>query len=389
MGSDPPGSHTGLDGGVPGTLAELAHYFLWLGTFGFGGPVVHLALLEEHVVRRRGWLTTGEFLDLLGLTNLIPGPNSTEMAMAIGFRRAGYAGLAVAGVCFILPAVCLTMALGWLYVNYGYHPAVEGVLAGLGPAVIVVMLQGTWRLGREAFTTPLAVAVAAVVLVLSLAGIGEITLLLGAAIVGAVTSKARPGPAAALTALAVIACPVIALAATADPPALTSVGAFFLRVGAVLYGGGYVLVALLEPLVSVEGWMTSQQLVHAVAAGQVTPGPVLTTATFVGYVLGGPASAVVATIAIFLPAFVFTALLGPLTPRLRQATAIRSALQLVSVASVALIAAVTLQLAVRVLTDAFSVVPLAAAVLVAARGGGSAWTLGAGMIGSAAVALLR
>ena len=380
MGSYPPGSHTGLDGGVPGTLAELAHYFLWLGTFGFGGPVVHLALLEEHVVRRRGWLTTGEFLDLLGLTNLIPGPNSTEMAMAIGFRRAGYAGLAVAGVCFILPAVCLTMALGWLYVNYGYHPAVEGVLAGLGPAVIVVMLQGT---------TAATATASGVVLVLSLAGIGEITLLLGAAIVGAVTSKARPGPAAALTALAVIACPVIALAATADPPALTSVGAFFLRVGAVLYGGGYVLVALLEPLVSVEGWMTSQQLVHAVAAGQVTPGPVLTTATFVGYVLGGPASAVVATIAIFLPAFVFTALLGPLTPRLRQATAIRSALQLVSVASVALIAAVTLQLAVRVLTDAFSVVPLAAAVLVAARGGGSAWTLGAGMIGSAAVALLR
>jgi chromate transporter len=389
MGSDPSGSDPGLDGGVPGTLADLARYFLWLGTFGFGGPVVHLALLEEHVVRRRGWLTIDEFIDLLGLTNIIPGPNSTEMAMAIGFRRAGYAGLAVAGSCFILPAVCLTMALGWLYARYGYHPAVEGVLAGLGPAVIVVMLQGAWRLGREAFTTPRAVAVAAVVLALSLAGIGEITLLLGAAIVGAVTSKARPGPAAALTVLALIASPIVALAATADPPALTSVGAFFLRVGAVLYGGGYVLVALLEPLVSVEGWITSRQLVHAVAAGQVTPGPVLTTATFVGYLLGGPSSAVVATIAIFLPAFVFTTLLGPLTPRLRRATVIRSALQLVSVASVALIGAVTLQLGVRVFTDPFSVVPLAAAVLVAARGGSSAWTLAAGMIGSAAVALLR
>ncbi len=374
---------------MPARLGELARFFLWLGTLGFGGPVVHIALLEAHVVGRRGWLTSDEFLDLLGLTNLIPGPNSTEMAMAVGYRRAGFPGLVVAGACFIFPAACLTMALAWLYVRYGYAPGVAAVLAGLGPAVIVVMMQGAWRLGRGALNTPLTAVCGVVVLLLSLAGVGEVSLLLGAGVAGVLVGIARRGQVN-VAALAMIVGPVLVVTTPAlQPPTLPAIAAFFLRTGAALYGSGYVLVAFLEQLVSVNGWITARQLVDAVAAGQVTPGPVLTTATFVGYLAGGPAGAIVATAAIFFPAFVFTALLGPLTPHLRRATLIRNALQLVSVASVALIAAVTVQLGARVLTDIFAVIPLVLAGLVAARGGTSAWTLAAGMIGSAAIALLR
>lgn len=370
-----------------GISTELARFFLWLGAVSFGGPVVHLALLEEHTVRRRQWLTSDEFLELLGLTNLIPGPNSTEMAMAIGYKRAGLAGLLVAGACFILPAACLTMLLAWLYVRYAGLPWLQPALAGLAPAVLVVMAQGAWRLGREAVTSAVDIVAAVVVLGLALYGVSEIVLLAGAAIAGALLPLRRHSAALAASVLAAVTLAGVSVAATVQPSAtLTDLGAFFLRVGAVLYGGGYVLVSFLQGLVDHQGWLTQRELFDAVAAGQVTPGPVLTTATFVGYLVLGPAGAVVATLAIFLPAFVFTAVMGPLTPWLRRSAVVRRAVRLVSVAAVAIVVAVTSALAVRVTTSPLALIPIAAASLVALRGGGAVGVLVAGMFASALVA---
>jgi chromate transporter len=366
-----------------GTCREVARFFLWLGAVGFGGPVVHIALLEEHAVRVRQWLTADEFLELLGLTNLIPGPNSTEMAMAIGYKRAGFSGLLVAGSCFILPAACLTMLLAWLYVRYAALPWLQPVLAGLAPAVIVVMAQGAFRLGRDAVRSAVDVATMVVVCALALYGISEIALLGGAALVGALLPLRTRTMATVGIALAGVSL----VAATVHTPAsLESVGAYFLEVGAVLYGGGYVLVAFLQGLVDHQGWLTQRQLFDAVAAGQVTPGPVLTTATFVGYLVLGPVGAVVATAAIFLPAFVFTAALGPLTPWLRRSGVVRRAVRLVSVASVAIIVAVTLTLAGKVVTGPAALIPVMASTLVALSGGGSASVLIAGILASMLVA---
>lgn len=350
---------------------------------GFGGPVVHLALLQEHVVREREWLTADEFLQLLGLTNLIPGPNSTEMAMAIGYRRAGYPGLLVAGSCFILPAACLTMLLGWLYVRYAALPWLQPALAGLAPAVIVVMAQGAYRLGRDAVRSAVDVVTLIVVCGLAYSGVSEMALIGGAALVGALLPLRTPGLAMAAVALASV--PLMA-ATMPSSATLANLGAFFLEVGAVLYGGGYVLVAFLQGLVDHQGWLTQRQLFDAVAAGQVTPGPVLTTATFVGYLVRGPAGAVVATLAIFLPAFVFTALLGPLTPWLRRSGVVRRAVGLASVAAVAIVVVVTLALAGKVVTSPLSMIPIVASILVAARGAGSAGVLLAGISASLVMA---
>ena len=368
-----------------GTCREVARFFLWLGAVGFGGPVVHLALLEEHAVRVRQWLTADEFLELLGLTNLIPGPNSTEMAMAIGYRRAGLPGLLVAGACFILPAACLTMLLAWLYLRFAGLPWLQPALAGLAPAVLVVMAQGAWRLGRDAMRSAVDVVAAVVVLGLALYGVSEIMLLAGAAIGGALLPLRRRG--AALAAV-VLGCVSVA-AATVHPSAtLADLGGFFLRVGAVLYGGGYVLVSFLQGLVDDQGWLTQRELFDAVAAGQVTPGPVLTTATFVGFLVLGPAGALVATFAIFLPAFVFTAVMGPLTPWLRRSAVVRRAVRLVSVAAVAIVVAVTCFLAARVITSPLAVIPVATAALVALRGAGAVGVLVAGMFASVLLAAL-
>jgi chromate transporter len=366
-----------------GRLAELARFFLWLGTMGFGGPVVHLTMLEEHAVRERRWLAPGEFLELLGITNLIPGPNSTEMAMAIGYRRAGFAGLLVAGACFILPAACLTMLLAWLYVRYGSLAWLQPALTGLAPAVLVVMAVGAWRLGRDAMHTTVDTLAALIVCALALGGVSEFVLLVGAAVAGVLLPLR---PRALALAGAVLAVAPIAAAALPRSATLEELGAFFLQVGAVLYGGGYVLVAFLQGLVDHQGWLTQRQLFDAVAAGQVTPGPVLTTATFVGYLVRGPAGAVVATVAIFLPAFVFTAILGPLTPWLRRSDAVRRAVRMASVAAVAIVAAVTVTLAMKVITTPWALIPVGASALVAARGAGAVEILIAGMFASALVA---
>jgi chromate transporter len=343
-------------------LGELARLFLKLGIIGFGGPAAHIALMDDEVVERRQWLSRAHFLDLVGATNLIPGPNSSEMTMHVGYERAGLPGLLVAGSCFILPAVLLTGLAAWAYVTYGALPAVEPFLAGIKPAVLSVILGAVWKLGRQAVTgwrlAVLGTGVAGVVLM----GAGEIPALLAGGVIGMVWLRQSSLPSGAATGLlpaylwaggpAPAAAAVAAGAATATGAtvSLWALGLFFLKIGAVLYGSGYVLVAFLEGgLVEQFGWLTRAELLDAIALGQLTPGPVLSTATFVGFLVAGTPGAAVATAGIFLPSFVFVLALNPLIPRLRASAWMSAFLDAVNVAAVALMLAVTIQLGAAVL----------------------------------------
>jgi len=361
--------------GHAGTLRELAAVFLKLGTTAFGGPAVHIALLEQEVVQRRKWLTHAEFLDLLGAANLIPGPNSTELAIHIGLRRAGWKGLIVAGACFIVPAFLIVFACAWFYVRYARLPQIEGVLYGVKPVVLAIVLQALWRLTRTALKTHLAIAIAIGSLAASLLGLHELIVLLGAGVAapllrGVYARMTRP-PTMICTA---ILPPLLPLGlfgqAAATPVGLVPLFLFFLKVGAVLYGSGYVLLAFLRAdLVERWGWLTEAQLLDAIAIGQVTPGPLFTTATFIGYVLAGPAGACLSTAGMFLPAFLFVAISAPFIPRLRQSRVAGAFLDGVNAASLALMAAVTLQLLGGAFVDATTVVLgiAAAAVLLTTR----------------------
>ncbi|HYG68935.1 MAG TPA: chromate efflux transporter, partial [Anaeromyxobacteraceae bacterium] len=301
----------------PTPLRELALLFLRLGATAFGGPAAHVAMMEDEVVRRRAWLTREEFLDLLGATHLIPGPNSTELAIHVGHRRAGFPGLVVAGVAFILPAMLIVLAIAWAYVAFGEVPAAEGLLRGVKPVVVAVVLQALAGFARTAIRTGPLGAVAAAAAIASLAGAHELLVLAAAGVAVVATRLARGGarpPAVALAPASPIVAPALAAGAAAAAPA-TAFGLFlaFVKIGSVLYGSGYVLLAFLRAdLVERLGWLSEAQLLDAVAVGQVTPGPVFTTATFVGYVLAGTPGALAATAGIFLPAFVFVALSGPL-----------------------------------------------------------------------------
>lgn len=350
-------------------LKELAGLFLKLGTIAFGGPAAHIAMMEDEVVRRRAWLTREEFLDLLGATNLIPGPNSTEMAIHIGARRAGFPGLLVAGACFILPAMCIVMACAWAYVKFGKLPQVAGILYGVKPVIIAVVLQALWGLGKTAIKSSSLglITVAAVAAVFF--GVNELVVLLGAGAVMVLTATAgRSGT----TLLAV---------------PLGSLFLIFLKIGSVLYGSGYVLLAFLRSdFVERLGWLTEAQLLDAVAVGQVTPGPVFTTATFIGYILGGPLAAIVATVGIFLPAFFFVAISGPLIPRIRQSRVAGAFLDGVNAASLALMIVVTWQLARAAIFDVVTVIlAVAAGVALIRYKVNSAWLVAAG----AAVGLVK
>ena len=331
-------------------LADVARVFLTLGVIGFGGPAAHIALMREELVRRRRWVTDQEFVDLLGATNLIPGPNSTEMAMHLGHVRAGKPGLVMGGACFILPAMAIVMALAAVYVAVGTRPEVAALLYGVKPVIIAVVVQALWALMRTAVKS-LALGIGgAVLFALALAGVNEIALLFVGGIALALVA-ARPKSRAAVAGLAIVLGPATVLAAPAGF-SVAGMGAILLKIGSVLYGSGYVLLAFLRAdFVDRLGWLSDQQLLDAIAIGQVTPGPVLTTATFIGYVLGGPGAAVVATIAIFLPGFVFVALSGPVIPRLRQWRWTAAVLDGVNVASLALMAAVTVQLGRAALFD--------------------------------------
>jgi chromate transporter len=303
-------------------LRELAWLFLKLGTIAFGGPAAHIAMMEEEVVRHRRWLTHEEFLDLLGATNLIPGPNSTEMAIHVGHRRAGFPGLVVAGACFIFPAMLIMIGCGWAYVRFGKLPQAEAVLYGIKPVIIAVVIQALWGLGKSALKTMALGIVAVIAAALSFFGVNELALLLGAgAVVAMLQSLKHPRgkllafalPIPALRAIFAFVVPASAATTAAAPFGLWPLFLFFFKVGSVLYGSGYVLLAFLRSgLVERLGWLTEAQLLDAIVMGQITPGPVFTTATFIGYILGGTPSALVATAGIFLPAFFFVAVSGPL-----------------------------------------------------------------------------
>ncbi len=336
-------------------LRALAWLFLKLGTISFGGPAAHIALMEDDVVRRRKWLTREEFLDYVGATNLIPGPNSTELAIHIGHARAGWPGLLVAGGCFIFPATIIVGTIAWAYVRFGALPEVAGILYGVKPVVIAIVVQALVGLGRTALRTRLQWALAVVCVVAAAFGMNELGILLAAGVAMAVIAARPRGtgggtptqPLLSFGPLIPGSVPVSSAAIISAPVAfgLWPLFGVFLKIGAVLFGSGYVLLAFLRTdLVQRLGWLTEHQLLDAVAVGQVTPGPVFTTATFVGYLLGGAGGALVATVGIFLPAFVFVALSGPLVPRIRRSPVAGAVLDGVNVASLALMLVVSWQL---------------------------------------------
>ena len=339
-------------------LGELLAVFGKLGTLGFGGPAPLIAMTEDEVVARRGWLSRERFLDLVGATNLIPGPNAAEIAMHVGYLRAGWAGLLTAGAALIVPAALITAVFAWAYVAYGALPQVAPFLYGAKPAVLAVIVAAIGRLGRTAAQGWRLVAVGAAVTAASLCGVNEIAALFAGGLVGMCWLRLAgrsAGPAAAAAGAAVAlgskdawagAAATAAAVTGAAALSLTALGLFFLKVGATLYGSGYVLVAFLQGgLVHEHGWLTQQQLLDAVAIGQFTPGPLLTTATFIGYVLLGLPGAIIATAAIFLPSFVFVAALGPVLPRLRRSAWAGAFLDAVNICSVGLMAAVAAKLA--------------------------------------------
>ena len=357
-------------------MREVALLFLKLGVTAFGGPAAHVAMMQDEVVRRRGWLSNEDFLDLLGATNLIPGPNSTERAIHIGHRREGWPGLVVAGVCFIVPAALIVAALAWMYVSYGSRPQFSGVLYGVKPVIIAIVLQALHALSRTALKSRSLALLALVCGIAAFYGVHELIVLF---VAGAVSGTGR---AASLTAVAVPALLLQsgAAALAAKPFGIAAMFGFFVKVGAVLFGSGYVLLAFLQAdLVHRWRWLTETQLLDAIAIGQVTPGPVFTTATFIGYLLAGGTGAFVATVGIFLPAFVFVAMSGPFVPRLRQSASAGAFLDGVNVASLSLMALVTWQLGVSAVTDALtlSIAFLSATILYRYRVN-SAWLIAAG-----------
>ncbi|HEU4566022.1 MAG TPA: chromate efflux transporter [Gemmatimonadaceae bacterium] len=363
----------------PTSLGELARVFLQLGLTSFGGPAAHIARMEEEIVRRRGWLTHAELLDLIGASQLIPGPNSTELAIHIGLRRRGWPGLVVAGACFIVPAALLVGALAWAYVRWGTRPGAAALFRGVKPVIIAIVARALWGLGRTALRTPRQAVIALAALAVAPRMHELLLLLLAGAASTLPTLRPRGRRAGALALPALSALPALT-AAVAAPFSLGALFLLFVKIGAVLYGSGYVLLAFLRAdLVERRGWLTEGQLLDAVAAGQVTPGPVFTTATFVGYLLGGAAGATVATLGIFLPAFVFVALSGALIPRIRAHPSAAAFLDGVNAASLALMAWVTLELARAALVDVPTVLIAAAslAILSLARVS-SVWLLLAG-----------
>jgi chromate transporter len=341
-------------------LRELAWLFLRLGVIGFGGPAAHIALMHDETVRRRRWLSDQEFLDLVGATNLIPGPNSTEMAIHIGFRRAGWPGLILGGLCFILPAMLIVMALAWVYLRFGSTPQAAWLLYGVKPVIMAIIVQALWNLGRMAVKGPLTAVIGTAVLVLYFLGVNEIGLLFAGGLVvmiGANVRRSRNTIAGLFSMPPFTGWNMVASsAAMMTAFSLPLLFLTFLKIGAVLYGGGYVLLAFLRADFVVRfSWLTDPQLMDAVAVGQVTPGPLFTTATFIGYILGGIPGALLATLGIFLPGFLFVAISNPLIPRMRESAWVGGLLDGVNTASLGLMAAVSWQLGRASLTDPLTI----------------------------------
>ena len=374
-----------------GNLFGVAGLFLRLGATAFGGPMEHINSMEKEVVVKRGWISRDEFFELLGNVNLIPGPNSTEMAMFIGYRRAGWLGFLLGGVCFILPASIIVSGIAWVYINFGKMAQAEGLFYGIKPVIIAVLVQAMWNLGRAAVKTPLLGIVGAVAAALSCFAVNPFLILLGAgAFMLIFRAATQPGGAAfCLTPLLGESTEfrLLSTAGVASSFSLWPMFLFFFKVGFVMFGSGYVMLAFLRTdLVEHWHWLTEGQLLDAVAAGQFTPGPLLTTATFIGYVLGGPQAALVATTAIFLPSFVLVAISGPLMQRLRQSRLTRAFLDGVNVSLPALLAVVTWQLGRVALVDGLTIsLAVASAVWLLFFRVNSTWLI----LGGAAIGLTR
>lgn len=328
-------------------LIEIAKLFFKLGCISFGGPAAHIAMMEDEVVNKRKWFTQEHFLDLIGATNLIPGPNSTEMTMHCGYERGGWKGLFIAGACFITPAILITMVFAWLYQTYGQLPTVEPFIYGIKPAVIALIVMAAYRLGKKAIKNVQLATLGALTIIVCLLGVNEISALFGCGILGVLIfySKKKKTTINSLV-------PLLILQTTN----LVKVGSFkilltFFKVGAILYGSGYVLFAFLDTELVANGLLSRQELIDAIAVGQFTPGPVLSTATFIGWQLNGASGALAATLGIFLPSFLFVLLLNPLIPRMRKSKVISAFLDAVNVAAVALIIVVCMEMSKDTLTD--------------------------------------
>jgi chromate transporter len=370
------------------TLIEVARYFLKLGFTAFGGPAAHIAMMHDEVVKRRHWVDDQRFLDLLGAINLIPGPNSTEMAIYLGLLRAGWLGLVLGGVCFILPAMLIVLALAWAYVQFGSTPQVSALLYGVKPVVIAIILQALWTLGQKAVKGALLALVGLAVVALYLLNVNVILLLVVGGLVVMLVANLHRMREARVGSLVISLGGLSVPVAVAAPFSLPVLFLTFLKIGAVLYGSGYVLLAFLRSdLVTNLGWLTDRQLLDAIAIGQVTPGPVFTTATFIGYVLGGVPGALLATLGIFLPSFVFVALLSAILPRVRNSPWASAFLDGVNVAALGLMAGVTLQLAAAAVMDPLTIViGLVSAVLLLRFRVNTTWLiLGGALIGLASV----
>ncbi len=331
-------------------LIEIAKVFFKLGCFAFGGPAAHIAMMENEVVHKRNWMDRQHFLDLMGATNLIPGPNSTEMTMHCGHERAGIAGLFVAGACFIFPAVVITGILAWFYTMYGQLPEVAPFIFGIKPAVLAIIASAILKLGKKALKSWEIGIIGALVLIISLCGVNEIVALLSAGVLGTLYfySKSK----LLVTSKSVVPFFLFKISA-ASLIKLSTLNVFwtFLKVGAILYGSGYVLFAYLDAELVTKGWLTRPELIDAIAVGQFTPGPVLSTATFIGYQLAGFWGAIAATIGIFLPSFLFVLLLNPLIPKMRKSKVLSYFLDSVNIASVAIMLSVLYVMSIDTLTD--------------------------------------
>ena len=337
------------------SLGEIFRLFLRLGLTAFGGPAAHIVLMEREAVERRGWMSRAQFLDLVGACNLLPGPGSTQVVMALGYRRAGWVGLAVAGACFILPASLMTLALAWAYVRYGSLPQTQGLLYGAKPVMVAIIVQAIWKLGRTAFRRwPLALAGLAC-FAAALLGAPPIAVLLASGGLALLAAWPRSRRSVVMGLATLPATAGVGAAGAVGATGLAPLFLVFLKLGVVVFGSGYVLLAFLKSdLVDRLHWITTPQLLDAITAGQVTPGPVFATATFLGYLLRGWAGAVVATVAIFLPSFFMAGLVGALAGRIRQSLLASAFLDGVNAAAVALMATVALTLGRATLLDGWT-----------------------------------
>lgn len=368
---------------IPPRLSEVIALFLKLGFTAFGGPAAHVAIMHDEVVKRRKWVDDQQFLDLLGATNMIPGPNSTEMAIHLGYLRAGWPGLIAGGMGFILPAVGIVLLLAWAYGKFGTLPLAGWLMYGIKPVVIALIIQALWNLGRKALKNIPTWLAAVGVLVLYFLGINEVALLFAgglAVMLAANFQKLRGRNIGAF--LLTLGGGAAVSGAAAAPFSLPLLFLIFLKIGSVLYGGGYVLLAFLRAdLVVRYAWLTDAQLLDAIAIGQVTPGPLFTTATFIGYQLGGVSGALLATLGIFLPSFIFVAVTNPFIPRMRRSPWLGALLDGVSAASLGLMAAVTWQIGVGSLVDPLTaLIALAALILLLRFKVNSTWLIAGGAL---------